>query len=271
MVSTSKIHRMRVFDVFLNDQKLCRAGVGHTGVLDAMVTWVKLTGAAATSARRAHAPVEETRLHVGGLTHDTHQRWVQRMLSVGDRVTVAVASARGADAPGHSTVRNKREDEERERRYFLTLKRKYEPAVVNSMRDRHRPKTTFLNVDLDVWSRAPLDDLVTAFGRTVVVLYVGKEGRQYAAHLELGQSEIDADRAIRRFARRVDALSPAARKIWLAARVRQLNVGVQAALTPYAYELRLRPSTVGAAARVGAQIAFTVYAPEKAEAQSRMR
>jgi hypothetical protein len=33
----------------------------------------------------------------------------------------------------------------------------------------------FMNVDLDVFSRSPLDPLATAFGRAVSVLYVGGE------------------------------------------------------------------------------------------------
>jgi hypothetical protein len=246
----------------VNDEKLCRAGVGNHGVLDTIVTWVKLTGEAAEEARRSSAPVEETRLHVGGLSNRTHQRWVQRMLTLGDRVTVAVASARNADAPSHTRKQNRKEDEERERRYFLRLKKKYEPSLERRGQDRLRPETKFLNVDLDIWSRAPLDDLVTAFGQKVVVLYVGKEGRQYGAHLEVGLSQADADRTIRRFVTLVDSLPRSPRKIWKAARVRQFNVGVQAGNSPHAYELRLQRATVEAAARIGAQLALTVYAPD---------
>jgi hypothetical protein len=254
---------MRVFDVFVNDEKLCRAGVGDDGVLDTIVTWVKLTGEAAEQARRSNAPVEETRLHVGGLSNDTHQRWVQRMLTVGDRVTVEVASARSADAPSHSRKQNRKKDEERERRYFLRLKEKYEPSRKRRGQDRPGPTTTFLNVDLDIWSRAPLDDLVTAFGRKVVVLYVGKEGRQYGAHLEVGVPPADADRTIRRFVTLVDSLPRSPRKIWDSARVRQFNVGIQAGASPPAYELRLQPATVEAVAGIGARIAVTIYAPDE--------
>src|SRR6266540_2530922 len=42
---------MTVFDVYLNDRKRCRAGVGPDGVLTAIVNWVKLTGPAARAAR----------------------------------------------------------------------------------------------------------------------------------------------------------------------------------------------------------------------------
>jgi hypothetical protein len=252
---------MRVFDVFVNDEKLCRAGVGDDGVLDTIVTWVKLTGEAANEARRSNALVEETTLHVGGLSNHTHQRWLQRMLTVGDRVTVAVASAREADPPSHIKRQNRKQDEERERRYYLRLKAKYEPS--REKRRQHSPsaETTFLNVDLDVWSRAPLDGLVTAFGKKVVVLSVRKERQQHGAHLELGVSSGNADRTIRRFVNLVNRLPRSPRKIWDAARVRQFNVGVQAGTSPPAYEFGLRPATVEAVARIGAHITFTIYAP----------
>ena len=252
---------MRVFDVFVNDERLCRAGVGDDGVLDTIVTWVKLTGDAAHEARRSNAPVEETTVQVGGLSNHTHQRWVQRRLTVGDRVTVAIASASKADPPTHIRIQNRKEDEERERRYFLRLKAKYEPS--QERRRQHSPsaETTFLNVDLDVLSRAPLDGLVTAFGKKVVVLSVGKEGQQHGAHLELGVSPSNADRTIRRFVNLVNSLPRSPRRIWDAARVRQFNVGVQAGTSPPAYELGLQPATLEAAARIGAQIAFTIYAP----------
>lgn len=252
---------MRVFDVFVNDQKLCRAGVGNDGVLDTIVTWVKLTGEAAKTARRSNAPVEQTTLHVGGLSHHAHQRWVQRMLTVGDRVTVAVASARHADRPTQIRRQNRKEDEERERQYFLRLKAKYEPSRATRRQHRQSIETMFLNVDLDVWSHAPLEDLVSAFGRRVVVLSVGKEGRQHGAHLEVAVSPRDADRTIRRFVMLVDSLPRPSRRMWDAARVRQFNIGVQAGTSPHAWELSLKPTTVEAVASIGAQIAFTVYAP----------
>jgi hypothetical protein len=185
------------------------------------------------------------------------------MLTVGDRVAVVVASARNADAPSHTRKQNRKQDEERERQYFLRLKKKYEPPPGRRGHGRLGPGTAFLNVDLDIWSRAPLDDLVTAFGQKVVVLHVGKEGRQYGAHLEVALSPPDADRTIRRFVTLVDGLPRSTRKIWETAQVRQFNVGVQAGTSPHAYELRLQKATVEAAARIGAQLAFAVYAPDR--------
>src|SRR5262245_1120514 len=90
---------MNVLDVYLNGRKLCRAGVGAHGVLNANVSWVRLVGPASRTARRLGRPVEETRLDVGGLSDRTHRVWVERGLVPGDRVAVVVASANTVDSP----------------------------------------------------------------------------------------------------------------------------------------------------------------------------
>ncbi|HEY7476085.1 MAG TPA: hypothetical protein VH679_13795 [Vicinamibacterales bacterium] len=245
---------MPVFDVFLNDRKLCRAGVGPTGVLSTMVTWTKLTGAPARQARRWNYPVEETRLHVGGLRDHAHREWVARDLHPGDRVTVAIRPAGRADpAPARKPGR-------------VVRARPDQPDYP----DFHA--TTFLNVDLDIWSRQPLDPLVAAFGRRVVVLYCGKEGRRYGAHLELpprGASKQRADRLIRGFAGLVRALPARARALWNQARVRDFNIGIQAAAAPHSYELPVDAKTLRAAAGVNARIVVTVYAPVPARTRPR--
>ena len=119
--------------------------------------------------------------------------------------------------------------------------------------------TSFLNVDLDIWSRTSLHPLVNAFGKRVIVLSVGKEGRRYGAHLELSAGTNDPDRLLRRFVKQVQQLPRSAKVLWNGARVREFNVGVQAGRQPHAFELRLEPETVRAVASVKAQIGFTVY------------
>jgi hypothetical protein len=49
----------------------------------------------------------------------------------------------------------------------------------------HSPLTEFLNVELDICAQYDLQPLVSALGKKVMVLYVGRERRSYAAHLEL--------------------------------------------------------------------------------------
>ena len=156
---------MKVFDVSINGRRICRAGVGADGVLSAIVTWAKLTGPAAAEARRIGQPLEDLFLQVGGLKDNSHRRWSYRHLRVGDRVTVEVGEARRFDPPVHEKRIDPVQDEQRERKYYLRLKRKFEGQRKTSARtrpSRQDAETTFLNVDLDIWSRSPLDSLVRA-------------------------------------------------------------------------------------------------------------
>lgn len=256
---------MTVFDVYLNARKICRAGVGEDGVLTTIVTWGSLTGAAARTARRLGQPAEETNLQVGGLADNTHRRWASRNVKVGDRVTVVVRKATTFDTPIRQQSRDPRMQERQEKRYYRRLKRKYDPA---------QARTTFLNVDLDIWSRAPLERLVEALGTNVVVLRVGQENGRHGAHLEhaASGSNGDVDRAIQRLVRVVDRLPPAIRRVWNRAQRREFNVGIQSGMKPHACEFRLKPETLEAIARVNSRLALTVYGAavsESAKARSR--
>ena len=230
---------MTVFDVFINGRKACRAGVGADGVLSAIVNWVRLTGPAARTARRMRHPLEESRLHVGGLRGSEHRTWVERDLTPGDHVSIHVVKAPRADLPDKRTPRRPRR-----------------PA------GRAYAETTFLNVDLDLWSRRSLEPLVRALGASVIELFVGHDGRRHAAHLEWARSSPRPDVIIRRFVEAIERLPRSARQLWNQSLRREFNIGIQAALQPHGYELRLDPVTVQAAARVGASIGVTVYAPE---------
>ena len=262
---------MIVFDVSLNDRKVCRAGVGRDGVLSAIVNWVKLTGDAARTARRLEKPVEEMRLEVGGLRRETQRRWPDRPLSIGDTVTIAVGSKGRVDQPQVEKRDDPAARQQQERRYYLYLREKYEGMARHSggpPRMVRHDETTFLNVDIDIWSRSPLQTLTDAFGKHVCVLHVGKEGQRYGAHLELARFARDADGVIRRFVSLVEQLPRPARTMWDQARIREFNVGIQAGTSPYSYQLHLRPETVLGVARVGARLGVTVYGADLPTAAS---
>lgn len=83
---------MIVFDVFRNGERLCRAGIGDSGVLSAMTKWV--------SARRYSDGTErqeQLQLDVGGLRRGDHQRWVSQNLAVGDEIRIHIVEADDAD------------------------------------------------------------------------------------------------------------------------------------------------------------------------------
>ena len=137
-----------------------------------------------------------------------------------------------------------------QRAYYLRLKKQFEPPGSS---------TKFLNIDLDLWSKSSLDPLLHAFGRKVVLLHAGKDGREYRAHLELASESGNPEVVLRRFVRLEQELPRPARALWNRARVREFNIGIQPAAKPHSFELHLKDATVRAVAVVNARIGMTVY------------
>ena len=128
---------------------------------------------------------------------------------------------------------------------------------------RSEHDTRFLNVDLDVFSRQPLEALGVAFGSKVSQLYVGRDGRRYRAHFELSAANrTSADALIVGLVRLVKSLPRAARTVWNAAYRRDFNIGVQGGFRPRSYELSLKPETLKLVSSVNARVVLTIYAAE---------
>jgi len=84
---------MLAFEIYLNDQKLCRAGIGDTGVLSTIVTW-------AVTTRSTGARDESLFINVGGLINPErkHVSWInQKTLAVGDKILVNIVEADAVD------------------------------------------------------------------------------------------------------------------------------------------------------------------------------
>jgi hypothetical protein len=127
-----------------------------------------------------------------------------------------------------------------------------------------KPETThFLNVDLDIYSKADLQPLVAALGKKVMVLYVGRIKQTHSAHLELTKITKSADTTIRGFCSLIETLPRMERDLWNAAKVRDFNIGVQAGTEPLSTEFALATETLRAAHKLGARIIFTIYAAER--------
>jgi len=84
---------MIAFEIHLNNQKLCRAGIGDSGVLSAIVNWSAAT--MATGTRN-----EGMFLNMGGLItlEGKHVSWInQKPLAVGDKIQVNIVEAESVD------------------------------------------------------------------------------------------------------------------------------------------------------------------------------
>jgi hypothetical protein len=120
-------------------------------------------------------------------------------------------------------------------------------------------KTSFLNVDLDIYSKSDLTPLVHALDAKVSVLFLGRENRLFSTHLELSSHRKNADETIRTLVRLVAALPPQARKLWNSAISRTFNIGIQSGEAPDCFELALSPVTLRQVSSVKGQIIVTVY------------
>ncbi len=81
---------MRAFEVWVNGEKLCLAGIGDDGVLTTIVHLAARPGEGGFF------------LQVGGLTGQTkeHVNWInQKPLTVGDNVQVKIVETDAADKP----------------------------------------------------------------------------------------------------------------------------------------------------------------------------
>ena len=123
--------------------------------------------------------------------------------------------------------------------------------------------THFLNVDLDIYSRSDLQPLVERIGKSVAVLYVGRERRKYSAHLELAKDLRTADAAIRSFCRLISALPKTERALWDSATIRSFSIGIQSGPEPRALDFVVRSETLRVLSELDAQVVVTVYAPEQ--------
>ena len=91
---------MRAFEVFLNGERLCLAGIAGNCALSVMITHVK-----------RNVDRDEVRFRVGGLVSDTdeHVDWSSTQLNTDDEVRVRIVESESADEP---TERRRHSEEE---------------------------------------------------------------------------------------------------------------------------------------------------------------
>lgn len=153
------------------------------------------------------------------------------------------------------------------------------------MRDLRGPH--FINVDLEVWSREDLAPFAEAVESRSVVLHVGRFRRKFLARIEAKSARAltSPERTIWALLEVVEALPPAARRLWKHAESRVFNVGYEggefvsllyerplgsgrwyskrSGTTTDACETSLSPELLQAVAKVGGTVATTIYPPRR--------
>lgn len=100
---------MKCFEVTINGEKVCTAGVGDDGVLTSIVSFVKSSRAADETRESQDNYSENLDLRVGGLTNrefglTEHLEWLHQDLAVGDEVVIRIIEASVCDEPKNKEV-----------------------------------------------------------------------------------------------------------------------------------------------------------------------
>lgn len=119
----------------------------------------------------------------------------------------------------------------------------------------------FLNVDLVVTSKEPLETLVEAMGdEQIVVLHADRAEGLHRVTLELYEFSrfVDADACIAKFVELVRGLPSSARRCWDGAERRCFDVGIEGEAARF--RVVVAPATLAGVVEVGGEIAISVYA-----------
>jgi hypothetical protein len=120
-----------------------------------------------------------------------------------------------------------------------------------------RTPPRFLNVDLDLESRGPLDLLADALP-SLTVMASFRVRRKYVLCLEGAWLSITPDQTLRRLTRAVASLSGEPRRLWKRASKRCFNIGFDCGdvrLPPF----HIQSTTIEAVSKLGASVEITLY------------
>jgi hypothetical protein len=119
---------MIAFEVFVNEQKSCVAGVDGPGVVSAILTWATRVPKTGPEDEVSYSPQELT-LVVGGLRNveADHVYWSKHYLEVGDVVTLKIKDLQTVDEPSTTQPLDSPEVvREMRRRYYEELKKEFD-------------------------------------------------------------------------------------------------------------------------------------------------
>lgn len=119
----------------------------------------------------------------------------------------------------------------------------------------------FVNVDLEVEAREPLDLLVREFGEDVFVLYNGEARGRYLAAFETALGSGDAETTIACLCGLVESLPEEARALWDRCILRTFDIGYEGGDTPSSFRSIIHPLTLRRVADLGATLVVTIYPP----------
>lgn len=125
---------MIAFEVSIDGQKKCTAGIADLGVASVIATWVRRASRDPTSDQPIPGHFEEElTLDVGGLAHDpdgasVQVSWLRQSLKVGQQITLSVVETQEPDPPRTRDREDPTWTARKKREYYERLKREYGEA-----------------------------------------------------------------------------------------------------------------------------------------------
>ena len=100
---------MKCFEVTINGEKVCTAGLGDDGVLTSIVSFVEISNASDETEESQVNNSENFKLRVGGLMNresgvTEHVEWLRQGLDVGDEIVIRIIEATVCDEPKNKEV-----------------------------------------------------------------------------------------------------------------------------------------------------------------------
>ncbi|MEM8782206.1 MAG: hypothetical protein AAGE65_05045 [Planctomycetota bacterium] len=117
----------------------------------------------------------------------------------------------------------------------------------------------FLNVDVEIEAREPLEALITDLSEEIHVLYQGQSRGLHEASFELPGSSGDAESTIATFCMLLENLETEARGIWDRAVSRTFDIGFESGDTPRNFRAIIHPDTIRSVADLNAAVIVTIY------------
>jgi hypothetical protein len=125
---------MIAFEISIDGQKKCTAGVSDLGVTSVIASWVRRVARDPASEQPIRDRFEEElTLDVGGLAHDpdggaVQVRWLHQPLKIGQQITLTIVETDAVDSPSARERTDPAWTEQRKREYYERLKREYGEA-----------------------------------------------------------------------------------------------------------------------------------------------
>jgi hypothetical protein len=122
-------------------------------------------------------------------------------------------------------------------------------------------ETHFLNIDLDLESTQPIDELVNILGKSFTKMTYHKCENLWRASFETAESDIES--IIDVFFHSITLLAGEPRIQWDNCSKREFNLGFQAENSPRSFVKTISDSSLSKITEIGGTLGVTIYAPER--------